>query len=153
MQVSRWGNSLAIRVPASVVEVLDLHEGDEVEVLVAGERTFELKKKASSAELLARTEKDANGLADGLRFLTGMLSANRKKDGPPPPDLKMRVEGRSLQISIMISEEELRKAFQARRAAVERASIASRPPVDTGVTIQSSDKDMGTVQLPSAKKD
>jgi antitoxin component of MazEF toxin-antitoxin module len=26
MQVSKWGNSLAIRLPASVVEALELHE-------------------------------------------------------------------------------------------------------------------------------
>ena len=31
MQVSRWGNSLAIRLPASVVEALDLKEGDSIE--------------------------------------------------------------------------------------------------------------------------
>ena len=32
MRVSTWGNSLAIRLPASVVEALRLKEGDEVEV-------------------------------------------------------------------------------------------------------------------------
>jgi len=32
MRVSKWGNSLAIRLPASVVEALRLKEGDEVEV-------------------------------------------------------------------------------------------------------------------------
>lgn len=31
MQVSKWGNSLAVRLPASVVEVLDLKEGDDIE--------------------------------------------------------------------------------------------------------------------------
>jgi antitoxin MazE len=32
MRVSKWGNSLAIPLPASVVEALRLKEGDEVEV-------------------------------------------------------------------------------------------------------------------------
>ena len=32
MQVSKWGNSLAIRLPASVVEALQLKAGDDVEV-------------------------------------------------------------------------------------------------------------------------
>ena len=32
MQVARWGNSLAIRLPASVVEALGLKEGDDIEV-------------------------------------------------------------------------------------------------------------------------
>ena len=42
MQVSKWGNSLAIRLPATVVNVLKLHEGDDIEVLVAGDRHFEV---------------------------------------------------------------------------------------------------------------
>jgi antitoxin MazE len=29
MQVAKWGNSLAIRLPAIVVEALGLQEGDE----------------------------------------------------------------------------------------------------------------------------
>jgi Antidote-toxin recognition MazE, bacterial antitoxin len=28
MQVAKWGNSLAVRLPATVVEALDLKEGD-----------------------------------------------------------------------------------------------------------------------------
>ena len=30
MQVAKWGNSLAIRIPASVAEALDLKEGDDI---------------------------------------------------------------------------------------------------------------------------
>ena len=30
MRVSKWGNSLAIRLPGSVVQALELKEGDEV---------------------------------------------------------------------------------------------------------------------------
>ena len=37
MQVSKWGNSLAIRLPAAVVEALELKEGDDIEIRVAGE--------------------------------------------------------------------------------------------------------------------
>ena len=33
MQVAKWGNSLAIRIPASVAEALDLKPGDEVQVV------------------------------------------------------------------------------------------------------------------------
>jgi antitoxin MazE len=35
MQVSKWGDSLAVRLPEDVVEALDLKEGDEVDVRVA----------------------------------------------------------------------------------------------------------------------
>jgi antitoxin MazE len=36
MRVARWGNSLAIRLPRSVVEALRLKEGDAIEVHVQG---------------------------------------------------------------------------------------------------------------------
>lgn len=36
MQVGRWGNRLAVRLPAAVVEALGLKEGDEIEIEVAG---------------------------------------------------------------------------------------------------------------------
>ena len=54
MQVSKWGNSLAIRLPAIVVEALELHEGDDVEIAIAGPREFQLKKKPTSREFLER---------------------------------------------------------------------------------------------------
>ena len=40
MQVSRWGNSLAVRIPAAVAEAMNLREGDDLEIEVAGPRTF-----------------------------------------------------------------------------------------------------------------
>ena len=40
MQVAKWGNSPAVRLPAAVVEALELKEGDEIEIHVAGAREF-----------------------------------------------------------------------------------------------------------------
>ena len=54
MRVSKWGNSLAIRLPASVVEALDLKEGDIIEIHAAGNRTFEIGKAPGAREILAR---------------------------------------------------------------------------------------------------
>lgn len=68
MQVSRWGNSLAIRLPAAVVAALDLREGDDVEIVVAGERCFEIRRKPAPAELLARLRKYRGRLPDDFRF-------------------------------------------------------------------------------------
>jgi antitoxin MazE len=45
MQVAKWGNSLAIRLPAAVVEVLGLKEGDEIEIQIADERAFAVSRK------------------------------------------------------------------------------------------------------------
>jgi antitoxin MazE len=54
MQISKWGNSLAIRLPAAVVAALELKEGDQVEVRVAGDRTFEVERDRSRERALAR---------------------------------------------------------------------------------------------------
>jgi antitoxin MazE len=42
MQVSKWGNSLAVRLPAAVVDELKLKEGDQIEIKVAGRREFKV---------------------------------------------------------------------------------------------------------------
>ena len=54
MQVAKWGNSLAVRLPAAVVEALELKEGEEVEVRVAGARTFDIARDDSRERALAR---------------------------------------------------------------------------------------------------
>jgi antitoxin MazE len=54
MQVARWGNSLAIRIPAAVAEALGLRAGDEVEVHVEGAREFALRRKPGREDLLKR---------------------------------------------------------------------------------------------------
>jgi antitoxin MazE len=54
MRVSKWGNSLAIRLPAVVVEALGLREGDEVEVHVVGDRAFGIDRERSRERALER---------------------------------------------------------------------------------------------------
>ena len=54
MQIAKWGNSLAVRLPANLVAVLDLKEGEEVELHLVGERQFEVTKKVSPPEVLVK---------------------------------------------------------------------------------------------------
>ncbi len=54
MQVSKWGNSLAVRLPAAVVDALELKEGDEIEIHVADARNFGVARKPGRDELLKR---------------------------------------------------------------------------------------------------
>jgi antitoxin MazE len=68
MQVSKWGNSLAIRLPAAVVEALELKEGDDIEIQVAGARSFEIAKTPEPRELLARLRKYRGRLPADFRF-------------------------------------------------------------------------------------
>jgi antitoxin MazE len=51
MQVAKWGNSLAVRLPAAVVDALKLKEGDDIEIEVAGTRRFEIKKAPGAREM------------------------------------------------------------------------------------------------------
>ena len=54
MRVAKWGNSLAIRLPAAVVEALRLRAGDEIEIHIAGARQLGVARKPGRAELLKR---------------------------------------------------------------------------------------------------
>lgn len=68
MQVSKWGNSLAIRLPAAVVDALKLNEGDRVEILVAGRRSFEVSRDPARQQALARLRKLSRPLPAGFVF-------------------------------------------------------------------------------------
>jgi antitoxin MazE len=69
MQVAKWGNSLAVRLPAAVVEVLGLKEGDDIEIHVADRGEFGILRKPGREELLKR-----------LRAFRGRLPADFKFD-------------------------------------------------------------------------
>ena len=49
MQVAKWGNSLAVRLPSEVVEALKLKEGDQIEIRIADEREFEVRRDPAGA--------------------------------------------------------------------------------------------------------
>ncbi len=68
MQVSKWGNSLAIRLPAAVVEVLDLHEGDDIEVYVADAHRFAVSRRPTRDELLRRLKEFRGQLPADFKF-------------------------------------------------------------------------------------
>ena len=68
MQVSKWGNSLAVRLPAVVVEALELKEGDQIEVKIAGAREFEIGRDRSRERALERLRKMRRPLPAGFKF-------------------------------------------------------------------------------------
>lgn len=69
MRVAKWGNSLGVRLPAAVVEALELRQGDEIEIHVADARSFGAARKPGRDELLTR-----------LRAFRGRLPADFKFD-------------------------------------------------------------------------
>ena len=54
MQVAKWGDSPAIRLPAAVVEALRLERGDESEIHAAGERAFAVAHEPGEADFPRR---------------------------------------------------------------------------------------------------
>jgi antitoxin MazE len=68
MQVCKWGNSFAIRLPAAVVEALKLKEGDEIEVRVAGKRTFDIARDRTLEQALERMRALRKPLPPGWKF-------------------------------------------------------------------------------------
>jgi antitoxin MazE len=68
MQVSRWGNSLAVRLPAAVVEALNLREGDEITIEVADPRRFRVARDPRRDEALQTLRALGWVLPEGFRF-------------------------------------------------------------------------------------
>jgi len=77
MQVSKWGNSLAVRLPAAVVNALGLKAGDDIEIVVVGTRSFEIKKASGRRDVLARLRKYRGRLPADFKF--DRLEANERR--------------------------------------------------------------------------
>lgn len=68
MQVAKWGNSLAVRLPAAVVEALELKEGDQIEILVAGDRAFAVSRDRRKQRAIERLRRLRRALPAGFVF-------------------------------------------------------------------------------------
>jgi antitoxin MazE len=77
MKIAKWGNSLAVRLPRSVIEALQLKEGDAIAIHVAGRRDFEIEKSPVPQELLKRLRKFRGRLPSGFHF--DRLEANGRR--------------------------------------------------------------------------
>ncbi len=54
MQVAKWGNSLAVRLPAVVVKALDLKEGAEIQIDVTDKSALSILRKPGREDLIQR---------------------------------------------------------------------------------------------------
>ena len=68
MQVGKWGNSLAVRLPAAVVEALQLKEGDEIEVEVADPRSLRVARDITRDDAIEALRALGWILPPGLHF-------------------------------------------------------------------------------------
>ncbi|HEX4295274.1 MAG TPA: AbrB/MazE/SpoVT family DNA-binding domain-containing protein [Rhizomicrobium sp.] len=68
MKVAKWGNSLAVRLPTAVVDMLELKDGDQVEITIAGKRNLEVERKMTREEALAVMRSLRRPLPPGYKF-------------------------------------------------------------------------------------
>lgn len=59
---------MAVRLPAAVVAALDLKEGDEVEISIAGKREFKVARDRSREKAMAAIRRLARPLPPGFKF-------------------------------------------------------------------------------------
>ena len=67
MRVSKWGNSLAVRLPKALVEALNLSPGDELNVVEASEGRIAVEKVDRRAEFLRQAEQFRFPLPEGYK--------------------------------------------------------------------------------------
>jgi antitoxin MazE len=68
VKVAKWGDSLAVRLPAAVVEALRLKAGDEIEIHIAGAREFGVARTPSRQDLSNRLRAHRSRLPQDFKF-------------------------------------------------------------------------------------
>ena len=57
MKFARWGNSIAVRIPADVVAKLGISADDEAQIRITGESSFEISRDRSREEAIEKMRK------------------------------------------------------------------------------------------------
>ncbi len=68
MRVSKWGNSLAVRLPKALVDELHLAPGDELSVVAASKEEIAVEKRDRRAEFLEAMKQFRFELPPGYKF-------------------------------------------------------------------------------------
>ena len=68
MRVAKWGNSLAVRLPASLVATQGIEEGDEIELIPRGKGKFEVSPEIRRRQALEEMRRLSVPLPPGYKF-------------------------------------------------------------------------------------
>lgn len=68
MQVSKWGNSLAVRLPKALVDSMKLSDGDEINVVDIIGRTLVIEKQAKRRNAISNMAKRGWKAPEGFKF-------------------------------------------------------------------------------------
>ena len=85
MRVAKWGNSLALRLPAKVVRELQLVEGDEVELRASSPKTLDISRDAERAwalEAMERIRARSRPMSPGWKFDRDEANERGGRDEP-----------------------------------------------------------------------
>jgi antitoxin MazE len=68
VKFAKWGNSIAVRIPADVVAKLGISPNDEAEIKVTGEHSFEITRDRRRQEAIEAIRRLAKPLPPGYKF-------------------------------------------------------------------------------------
>lgn len=68
MLVSKWGNSLAIRLPKTLVEEMGLTEGDDIDIVPAGDRRIAIIARDGRTAFLEKLRALQEPAPEGFRW-------------------------------------------------------------------------------------
>ncbi|HZB87389.1 MAG TPA: AbrB/MazE/SpoVT family DNA-binding domain-containing protein [Terracidiphilus sp.] len=68
MKVAKWGNSLAVRIPAEVAEKAGLKEGDEAVLALTPDNVIEIRRDERRQEALRLLRKNQFKVPDDYKF-------------------------------------------------------------------------------------
>jgi len=68
MQLAKWGNSLAVRLPAAVAKKLGWKEGDRLDIQVGRCGVLEIVRTVSDDEIFDRIDRFRGTMPAGFKF-------------------------------------------------------------------------------------
>ena len=68
MKLAKWGNSLALRIPADVVSKLGIAPNEEVEIKITGDHSFEVTRDRRREEAIKKLRSMRFALPDDYVF-------------------------------------------------------------------------------------
>jgi antitoxin MazE len=68
MQVSKWGNSLAVRLPKALVEEFGIVEGDDLDIRQVDNQTFAMIRSAKDREFVIHLRRLQKPTPPGYRW-------------------------------------------------------------------------------------
>jgi len=84
MKTAKWGNSIAVRIPAEVVAKLGITPNEEVQIKITGDHSFEVSRDNSRQQAIETLRKLARPLPPGYKFNRDEIYEPRVTRSPDP---------------------------------------------------------------------